>query len=529
MILSKVEVMAHLRIRKIPCQTAQLLNLRYLFTTFSRHKSSKMIMKRVMRENKILFGKLLETKQEKLKKLKSMVHEESYSINRKSEEPSQSTELAWVLNSPYGWVQKIKKPLPVTQTSKTVLKVSAERNGFIPRSVKKYINESSDPSTIGTCTVVSENVKCNNVSALPEVSETEKLSVICEGNAAVNKNEDLRNGQNISTVEGCSLNSSTPKAIIELPNTATEGSNLMHEESTNMAENVEFASKDIKSESVPEEDLVVPLKASESNHTNTSEIPIHKKSIRPLSDIIIKNITSFSIFTKNKNISVPIDTASEVITIPNEKHKSYASLPSVTHILNESLSEESKLRLDTWKKNMILSLGEEGFERYQSDLFMHGRMLHSSIENTLLNKVVEVPEPIQGSFDSIKNILKDVNSVTAVETLVVHPKLQYKGIIDCVAFYRGKLCVIDWKKSERPKLTIHDTYDAPLQIASYIGALNADGNYPFEVSNGLVVVAYNSGAQASVHEINQFTLQMYWKMWLKRLQTYYTEFNQKKE
>lgn len=42
--------------------------------------------------------------------------------------------------------------------------------------------------------------------------------------------------------------------------------------------------------------------------------------------------------------------------------------------------------------------------------------------------------------------------------------------------------LIDWKTSDRRKNTLKATYDDPVQIAAYMGALNADSNYPFEVN-----------------------------------------------
>lgn len=48
----------------------------------------------------------------------------------------------------------------------------------------------------------------------------------------------------------------------------------------------------------------------------------------------------------------------EILEIPK------CNLPSVTNILNITMSEQSKAALENWKKSMIEKLGEDGFNLY---------------------------------------------------------------------------------------------------------------------------------------------------------------------
>ncbi|KAM9344808.1 mitochondrial genome maintenance exonuclease 1 [Symphorus nematophorus] len=205
-----------------------------------------------------------------------------------------------------------------------------------------------------------------------------------------------------------------------------------------------------------------------------------------------------------------------------------SSAPSVTRILQQTLSPEQIFYLERWKRKMIAELGEEGFKQYSQNLFRQGKLFHSAVEDVLTSgetlknrnpsETPEYPSEVQGYMESIAHILEDVRAVRAIESTVQHDTLNYVGIVDCVARYRGVLCVIDWKTSEKPKPFLSNTYDNPVQVAAYAGALNNDGNYKYQVENGLIVVAYKDGSPAHAHKLSSELMLEYWKTWLVRLE-----------
>lgn len=148
-------------------------------------------------------------------------------------------------------------------------------------------------------------------------------------------------------------------------------------------------------------------------------------------------------------------------------------LPSVSRILQQTLSPEQIFYLERWKKRMIAELGEDGFKEYSQskycntnvtmlclfllkshinmfcfylDLFRQGRLFHSALEDVLMLgaqcmeshplDISECPPDVQGYMKSISHILEDVRGVRATESTVQHDSLNYLGIVDCVARYR---------------------------------------------------------------------------------------------
>lgn len=127
-------------------------------------------------------------------------------------------------------------------------------------------------------------------------------------------------------------------------------------------------------------------------------------------------------------------------------------------------------------------------------------------------------------WNSVDPLLNEFQSPgVLIEEKLKHPFLLYQGIVDCVSYHKSSLCVIEWKKSDRHKKSIDLTYDAPIQLASYLGALNASRQEFRErpIKHGVVVVAYHDGQKADIFELNEEELGQYWRQWVNRVQEYW--------
>ncbi|ODN00817.1 Mitochondrial genome maintenance exonuclease 1 [Orchesella cincta] len=156
-------------------------------------------------------------------------------------------------------------------------------------------------------------------------------------------------------------------------------------------------------------------------------------------------------------------------------------------------------------------------------ILTNGKILHSNIETFLRGKSIEdipVAEANQGHWSSLSGILTSVDHVHVLESHVIHPQLQYCGIVDCVAEFRNRLVLIDWKTSQKPKPLVSMTYDTPLQIAAYIGAINYDPKYSLKINDGMIVVAYEDGSSCQTFLLNSVDIAKYWKLWLQRLRRF---------
>ncbi len=228
---------------------------------------------------------------------------------------------------------------------------------------------------------------------------------------------------------------------------------------------------------------------------------------------------------------------------------------------------------------MIRELGQDGFLRHRRALLRRGRRLHAFVEARLTGDAEAAEEAAAEAEEdgdpaalallrSVEPRLRELSWPLALEAHVRHPTLKYQvsretlscimrgntvcrvsnlcgffsfqGIADAVAIWTpstsrgrkgrdedGELTLLDWKTSGRPRPTLSSTYDAPLQVAAYVGAANADPRHGFRVRSACVVVVHGFSSSSSSSVVPAVALRMdaakledYWRRWLLRLATY---------
>lgn len=196
--------------------------------------------------------------------------------------------------------------------------------------------------------------------------------------------------------------------------------------------------------------------------------------------------------------------------------------PSVGKILQATMSESARNALMKWKTLKISELGETGFADLQKSYLDNGKLFHSTIENYLLiRNIPDATSNIYDTWQSVSPFIQQISDAPLVEKSIYHPHLKYKGIVDCVASVNNELCIIEWKKSDRRKSDISATYDAPVQMCAYLGAINANPELNLKIKKGIVVIAYTNGDPADTYVLDQIELRKYWMVWVLRVQEYW--------
>lgn len=184
----------------------------------------------------------------------------------------------------------------------------------------------------------------------------------------------------------------------------------------------------------------------------------------------------------------------------------YGLFPSVTTVLQATMPEDQRKRLRNWYErngSEAESLRQQAAER--------GKVIHKLIEARFKGERMECPPELTEFWQEARRILGAIGEVLAVEQPVYHPRLQYAGTLDLLAYWQGALTLFDFKTSHKEKRARWLT-DAKLQIAAYRKA------YGLEISQGVIMVITPTTVQ--IFTLERAELEEYWQEWLIRVNQY---------
>jgi hypothetical protein len=146
--------------------------------------------------------------------------------------------------------------------------------------------------------------------------------------------------------------------------------------------------------------------------------------------------------------------------------KKYPSVTTVTSLHNiEGIMK--------WRRRV----GEEEANRVSAKASARGTRIHTMCEKFLLGEEF-TPDIFDAEmFNSMKYWLDDIDNIHALETPLYSDYLQVAGTVDCIADFQGKLSVIDFKTSSKPK-DRDDIYNYFMQTAAYAVAFEERTGIP---------------------------------------------------
>jgi len=185
--------------------------------------------------------------------------------------------------------------------------------------------------------------------------------------------------------------------------------------------------------------------------------------------------------------------------------------PSITTILGSI----EKPGLIDWRN----SLGDKAADKEMKRAADRGTAVHSMIELMLDNH----DDPTHGhkiehitEFKSLRTYLKKINKIITQEAALYSDTMQVAGRVDCIAEYKGKLAIIDFKTStnSKDKKIITDYF---LQTTAY--ALMFDELYNIQINDIVIIMS----VEKDVPLIFTGIVDDYIEPLLKRINTFYNK------
>ena len=146
--------------------------------------------------------------------------------------------------------------------------------------------------------------------------------------------------------------------------------------------------------------------------------------------------------------------------------RAYPSVTTVTGLLK-------KQQIIEWRKRV----GDAEANRISARAAGRGTRIHKNCEDYLLGEEVNPGLFDLEMFNSIRPHLDEIDQIHCLETPLYSDHLQIAGTVDCIAEFRGKLSVIDFKTSSRAK-SHDDIHDYFIQTSAYAVAFEERTGIP---------------------------------------------------
>lgn len=210
-------------------------------------------------------------------------------------------------------------------------------------------------------------------------------------------------------------------------------------------------------------------------------------------------------------------------TIDGKRHYSLpdgSAVPSVTTILDKTKPEEKKRALAEWKKRV----GEQQAQQITTEAAGRGTRMHKWLETYVKDGDMGMPgtNPYSQQSHAMANTIvfhglaNNVNEFWGVEVPVYYSGL-YAGTTDCVAVWRGKPAILDFKQTNKPKKRewIDDYF---IQLAAY--ALAHNNTHGTDIKTGVILMC-SANNEYQEFEILEDEFEHWTNEWLKRVELYY--------
>lgn len=147
----------------------------------------------------------------------------------------------------------------------------------------------------------------------------------------------------------------------------------------------------------------------------------------------------------------------ERVSVEGKEGRYYSTpdgvFPSVTTIIGK-MSDKSYL--DEWRDK----IGEEQANLQSHLASSRGSFIHEGIEDFLLSRDQRSKNYFyQNLLNAFKRELScNLGEIYGIECMLYSTKLRAAGTADLIAFYDGKLCLLDYKTSNKEKFEIEEYY-----------------------------------------------------------------------